>query len=202
MKTAFIIHGTSDSSDSHWFSWLKKELEKRDYEVIVPQFPWIQEESYDSWKNIFKSSEYKITSDSIFIGHSLGACFILKLLSKEDYKISWIYLVWAWGELFTNEVLISQHKKFKDIGFEIPFEWMKYYESFVENLDFEKIQKNVSKRYIINSKNDSFIPLELGENLQKNIDAELILYSHAGHFCKRDGYTEFWDLLDIIERWS
>lgn len=200
MKTAFIIHGTSDTPDSHWFGWLKRELEKREYEIVAPQFPWIQEESYEKWAQLFEEHEYKMNTDSIFIGHSLGTCFILKLLSEKDIKVHGIYLIGAWGEIFSEEILLNQHKKFKEVGFDIPFDWMKNYESFVEKLDFEKIKNSAQKRFIINSKNDPYIPLELAENLQKNIDAELILYSHAGHFCKRDGYTEFWDLLDVIQR--
>lgn len=200
MKTAFIIHGTSDTPDSHWFGWLKRELEKREYEVVAPQFPWIQEESYEKWAQLFEEHEYKMNTDSIFIGHSLGTCFILKFLSEKDIKVHGIYLIGAWGEIFSEEILLNQHKKFKEVGFDIPFDWMKNYESFVEELDFERVKNSVQKRFIINSKNDPYIPLELAENLQKNIDAELILYSHAGHFCKRDGYTEFWDLLDVITR--
>ncbi len=200
MKTVFIIHGTDDSPSSQWFPWLKWELEKRGYQVIVPHFPWIEKESFENWYNTFSPYEHLITSESLFVWHSLGCAFILKLLSKTSFHIKKMILVWVWGEFFSEELNKVQYDTFQKMGFMFPYDWMYHYESFITDLDFEKIQQSAEKRIIINSKNDPFIPLELGENLQKNIDAELILYSHAGHFCKRDGYTEFWDLLDVIEK--
>ena len=35
----FIIHGIYATPEANWFPWLKKELESRGNEVIVPKFP-------------------------------------------------------------------------------------------------------------------------------------------------------------------
>ena len=39
MKKVVIIHGANGSPEENWFPWLKKELETKGIEVIIPQFP-------------------------------------------------------------------------------------------------------------------------------------------------------------------
>lgn len=39
MKIAFIFHGTAGFPEEDWFPRLKGKLEKRGYQVFVPQFP-------------------------------------------------------------------------------------------------------------------------------------------------------------------
>ncbi|PIN68395.1 hydrolase, partial [Candidatus Woesearchaeota archaeon CG11_big_fil_rev_8_21_14_0_20_57_5] len=36
MKTVFIFHGTEGYPEENWFSWLKQELERIGYQVVVP----------------------------------------------------------------------------------------------------------------------------------------------------------------------
>jgi predicted alpha/beta hydrolase family esterase len=92
-----------------------------------------------------------------------------------------------------------QYEKFIQLGAKFPKELMYRYESFVDGIDFEKIQKQCQKYMILNSNNDPFIPVEYATRLQKKLDCELTWFSHAGHFCKRDGYVEFWELLECID---
>ena len=39
MDNYIIIHGSFGSKDGNWFPWLKKELEKENKDVVVPQMP-------------------------------------------------------------------------------------------------------------------------------------------------------------------
>ena len=37
MKRVVMIHGWSGGTGDHWFPWLKDELEKKGYQVFVPE---------------------------------------------------------------------------------------------------------------------------------------------------------------------
>jgi hypothetical protein len=39
MKRVILIHGWDGFPNNCWFPWLKKELEDKDFEVIVPAMP-------------------------------------------------------------------------------------------------------------------------------------------------------------------
>jgi predicted alpha/beta hydrolase family esterase len=92
MKNAIILHGTGDSPEGFWFPWLKKELEKDDYEVWVPQLPDADNPEIDKWLP-FILRNGKFTDKTIVIGHSAGASIILALLEDLNVKIKQAILV-------------------------------------------------------------------------------------------------------------
>ena len=83
----FIIHGVYANPEANWFPWLKTELEKRGFEVIVPKFPTPLDQSLESWLRVFSHYEDKINEETVLIGHSLGTAFILNYLEKTSKKI-------------------------------------------------------------------------------------------------------------------
>ena len=82
MKNALIIHGTEGYPEENWFPWLKQELEKRGYEVFVPQFPSPPKvpAKIAEWFDVLKNYEQHVNGDTIIIGHSLGGVFTLRIL--------------------------------------------------------------------------------------------------------------------------
>lgn len=183
MKNAIIIHGTYGNPNENWFPWLKNELEKVGYYVDVPSFPTPENQSLESWKNIF-SNKYieKLNSDSIIIGHSLGVAFILTILESLNHPVRAIFLVSGFLELLGN-------KEFDDLN-----------KSFIDkNFNWEKIKSNVEKIYIYHSNNDPYVPMENAQLLAEKLDTTMSIISNAGHFNEKAGYTKFPLLLsDII----
>src|SRR3989344_5777158 len=49
MKRAFIIHGWGGEPTSNWHPWLKKELERNNFEVEVPTMPNTDAPEMESW---------------------------------------------------------------------------------------------------------------------------------------------------------
>jgi predicted alpha/beta hydrolase family esterase len=176
MKKAFIIHGIEGHSKENWFPWLKQELEKEGYEVIVPDFPNSGNPKLNEWINHF--SKYKLDANSIIISHSLGVPFTLTLLEKHKAKTT--FLVAGFTGALNNDFdarmnTIAQRK----------FNW-------------EKINQNCKSFYLFYSDNDPYVPIEKAEELAKKLGIDPILIKNAGHFNESAGYTKFPILLEKI----
>ncbi len=185
MKNAIIIHGTYGNPDENWFPWLKEELEKMGYRVDVPSFPTPDNQSLGSWMNTFGNPKDKLNTDSILIGHSLGAVFILTILESLDSPVKAVFLVSGFLGLLGN-------KEFDDLN--ISFATKKF--------NWEKIKSNFKKIYIYHSDNDPYIPLENAKAISKNLGGKLIVIKDAGHFNSKSGYDRFDRLLADIKNYE
>ena len=176
----FIIHGVYANPGANWFPWLKKELESRDFEVIVPKFPTPFDQSLESWLRTIKNYEEKITNETILIGHSLGTAFILNYLEKTNKKIKAAILVAPFHKL-------------------LGIEYDELNKTFVgKEFNWEKIKNSCNKFFVFASDNDEYIPFEITEELTKNLNAEITLVPNGGHLNKKSGYDIFPLLLDCI----
>lgn len=176
----FIIHGVYANPEANWFPWLKKELEAQGYEVIVPKFPTPLDQSLESWFRVISQYENKISEETILIGHSLGAAFILTYLERTNKKIKAAILAAGFHKL-----LGSQYDEINKTFVDKQFDW-------------EKIKQSCGKFFVFASNNDSYIPLEIGQDLAKNLNAELNIVSNGGHLNKEAGYDDFPLLLKTI----
>lgn len=184
MKTAIIIHGTDGYPEENWFPWLKKEMEMLDYQVSVPQFPTGKDQNPENWFNIFQNYQEKINEETIIIGHSYGASFLLRLLEKLDTKIT--------AAVFVAPSIGILPIKYYDLDKEIvsePFNW-------------SKIKSHALHHFVFHSEDDPYICIENAEKAAKMLDAKFIKKDKAGHFNTKAGYTKFPELLDEIQNIS
>lgn len=178
MKNVFIVHEAYGYPDDNWFPWLKIELEKQGYKVIIPQFPTPEGQTLNNWLEVFES--YKdYLSNSIVIGHSLGMPFLLTVL--EQYKVDAAFFV---GGFYT----IPKGSQF--------YEGAK---TFVEKeFDFDEIKRNCKKFVIFHSDNDPYVSLRRAELLARELGVQVSLIRGAGHFNSSAGYDKFEELLKAI----
>lgn len=106
MKNAVIVPGRPDkeeyydptvpaNSDSHWYSWLAKQLQLQDIHAVVAEPPFPYRPRYDEWKKEFE--RYDITPETILVGHSCGGGFLVRWLSEnKDAKVGKVVLVAPW----------------------------------------------------------------------------------------------------------
>ena len=177
-----ITHGVYANPDANWFPWLKKEIEGKGHEVIIPHFPTPLDQSLESWMRTISKYKNKISEETVMIGHSLGAAFILNYLEGANKKIKAAFLVAGF---------------FKSIG----SEYDKLNETFInKNFDWKKIKGNCEKFFVISSDNDPYIPLEINKELARLVNAELKIIHNGGHLNKKAGYGKFPELLDFISK--
>lgn len=175
-----IIHGVYANPSSNWFPWLKKELESKSYEVLVPKFPTPFDQSLESWMRIIARFEYKINEETVLIGHSLGAAFILNYLEQTSKKIKATFLVAGF-----HKPLGIQHDEINKTFINKEFDW-------------DKIKNNCKKFFVIASDNDEYISLDISRELAQNLDVELKIIHKGGHLNKEAGYDNFPLLLERI----
>ena len=180
MEKAFIFHGTGASPEDHWFPWMKEKLEEKGLEVFVPDFPTPENQSLEAWMEVLQDYP-EIDEETILIGHSTGAVFILSILEKVE-NVKAAYLISG----FTGKLGIE----FDELN-----------KTFAEKeFDFENIRGSREEIHVFHSASDPYVPLEKGEELARNIEASLNLKAEAGHFNTDSGYTEFPELSKEISR--
>lgn len=181
MKKVFIIHWTEGHPKENWFPWLKDELEKQWYIVQVPTFPTPKGQELKVWLDTFKPHFSQLDEDTILIGHSVWAWFILSVLENISKPVKAIYLVWWFlGNLWNAYI-------------------DKLCQSFVsKEFDWAKIRANCNKSFIINSDNDPFVPLEKWKQLAVKLIWNFMLINNAWHFNIAAWYDDIPFLLDKI----
>lgn len=183
MKKAFIFHGTGAGKYDHWFPEIKKKLESEDVEVIRPEFPTPEGQKLENWMKVLDEQEAEIDEETVLIGHSTGAVFILSILEELEKTVE-------------ASFLISGFKGKLGIEFD------ELNETFAEkDFDFEKIKSSSKEFYVFHSKSDPYVPLEKGAQLASDLSANLELVANAGHFNTESGYTDFPELWRELQRY-
>lgn len=186
MKNALILHGTYGTPNKNWFQWLKKELEKLGYEVLIPQLPKSDKPNIKRYNKFLLSKDFDFNNDTIIIGHSSGAVAILGLLEAlpKNVKVNSVYLVGSFKDSLGN-------KNFEGL--------------FTNPFDFKLIKTKSRKFIYFHSDNDPYCPLSHAKYLQKHTAGELVLIPGQKHFSTNEGglkYKKFPELLAKIKNTS
>jgi len=173
-----ILHGWGANSQSNWFPWLKKELEKRGHRVYCPDLPDSQYPKIKEWLTVVRNLIGDF-NDIVIVGHSLGAVAIPRILEelKEGERIKVGILVSG----FVNNPSIEEINDF-----------------FKKEVDWEKVKSKADKFFIINSDDDPYVPLKEAELLHKKLGGELIIEKGLGHINAGSGFLEYKKVLDIV----
>lgn len=180
MKNAIILHGIGSNPNEFWFPYIKKGLEKKGYQVSIPQLPDKDNpniKTYLPW--ILKKEVFN--KETVLIGHSSGASLILAILESLNTKIKQAILV--------SGFLIRGGVRPRDIvKKENEYNW-------------KKIKSNVENIVIINSTNDPWgCNDKQGKKIFKYLGGVLIINNngHMGSNTYKQPYKEFPLLLQLI----
>lgn len=180
MKNYFIIHGSNGHSKENWFPWMKKSLEEKGYECIVPDFPCENGHILSEWYSVLDKYKEKITPETTFIVHSRGLSFLLNLLRDYDYRIDKLVAVGGFIENLWHKPGTPKTT------------------FFAKEFDFERVKSRCNTILNYQSDNDPYIPVEHGKRVSEALDAKYVLIQGAGHFNSAAGYTDFPKLLEDL----
>ena len=159
---------------------MKSELEKNKHRVIVPNFPHTDTPTLEEWREYMKKYDDSIDEESVFVGHSLGGAFALRLLETMNHAIRATFLVASVWETQDNE-----YAPLMTSFTETPYDW-------------KTIQKNGGGIHIVHSDDDKYLPLSYSGELQKNLECRMTVIPGGKHLNTEAGFKEFPALRDVI----
>lgn len=182
-KSCIIIHGspddkTDDSFTKHWIPWIKKNLEKNKIPTQVPFMPHPHDPVYEDHKRVFERLE--VNEDTVLIGHSDGAAFLVRWLGETKVKIDKLILIAPWKIARSDD---ETNKAFFD--FEID----------------ESIGYRANEVILFSSNTGPKEGNETFKVFQDALEGEVINLKGHGHYTEEDmGTTEFPELLEVVLR--
>lgn len=183
MKKAAIIHGAKGSPNSNWFNAISPELKSDGFEVFIPQFPTPQGQTLENWLNHFHSQVGKMDQDSLLIGHSVGAVFVLRLLEKLESPISTAVLVSG----FTGTLGLPEYDNLNESFISEPFNW-------------NQIRRNAKHFICFNGENDPYVPFEQGQAIADSLGVKNHVIKDGGHLNSEFGFSTFPQLLSELTK--
>ncbi len=187
MKKAYLIHRWGGDSESDWYGWVKKELEKKGVEVTVFDMPDSDNPKIEKW---VKYLEQKINTDDLdehtyFIGHSVGCQTILRYLEKlhKHKRIGGCVLIAPWFNLIN---LDSEELK-------IAHPWVN------TTVDFSRIMDHCNNFLAIFSDNDPYVHLDEVEKFKRFLGAKVMIKSKKGHFTEDDDVHRIPEIIRFVK---
>ena len=174
-----ILHGIGGYAGIHWQKWLKEELEKKGYNILMPTLPNSDRPDRKKWKSIVKQiiAQVELKNLSI-VGHSLSIPTALDVIEELNKTIKALFCVSGFCS---------------DYGVELNSYFLKE-----KNIDFNKVRKNVKKSIVFYADNDPYVPQEKLYELSNNLLTEPIIIHNGGHLNTDAGFTTFPQLLEEI----
>lgn len=180
MKSYFVIHALGRTENDYWYKFIKRTVGNKGYKCFVPTMPPIEEMSYESWAKCFDKYKKFINEESVFIGHSTGAIFIVRYLMENKLKVSRYISVVG----FNKENPKSINSSWEDINKTF----------FVENL--LKFREFAKERISFYSPTDVY-DFNVLDDFATQIDSKKEIVEDAGHFTK--GYeNNFEEILKYL----
>ena len=100
MKKALILHAWFSKPEDNWYSWLMSELEKKGYEVWVPELPTMPTNAPDMETMLkFILEKNFVDGETVVIGHSLGSVLALRLAERIKFGKGILLAAWDYNDL-------------------------------------------------------------------------------------------------------
>ena len=168
MPRVIIVHGWDGYPEEGWFPWLKRELEKKGFEVQVPAMPNPAKPKIETWVPHLAKIVGEPNENLFLVGHSIGCQTILRYLESlhADKKIGGAVLVAGFFKLILGT---NEEEETAKPWLETP-------------IDFGKVKSHSNNFTAVFSDNDPSVSLENKKLFEENLGAKTIVLSNKGHF--------------------
>lgn len=161
-------------SNEHWIPWLQHQLLLHNVLTQAVELPQPYKPDYKAWKETVE--QFQIDEETVLIGHSCGAGFLLRWLSENKKAASKLILVALWLD---PEDQLSNN--------------------FFDFVIDSQLAERINDIYIFVSANDDQDVIDSVEIIEKRLkDTHKIAFENKGHFTYNDMQTrEFSALRDV-----
>lgn len=185
-KRVFIVHRWEGSPRKDWYPWLKRELQKKGFTVMVPAMPHPERPTIGDWTKHLAKAVGKLDDDTYFIGHSVGCQTIIRHLATQKTACGGAVFVGGWFKLTPEATEDAASRR-------IAKPWL------YSTIPFNAARKNLKSSIAFLSDDDPYVPFhENKEVFEKVLGAEVILRKGRGHFTGSEGATELPEALKAI----
>lgn len=195
-----LFHGAFGGPEGNWFPQLKEKLESFGQEVVSPQFPvevWDgvtkkgpnfppQKQTLKNWLASFEKSvlpKLNKKDKLCFVGHSLGAVFILHLADKYKLQLD--------SAIFVSPFMSELNKLWQFDHVNKSF--------YKANFDFTKLKNLIPLSYVLYSDNDPYVDKKLSLGFAENLKSSPILVTRAGHLNSEVNLNELPLVLELCK---
>lgn len=180
----YIVHGYDSGVDKNWFPWLANKLSEIGVECHILALPNPTHPKPYEWLDSMRlqiSNSGGVSTDTYFVGHSLGTISTLHFLQNLD-SIN-----------IGGYVLVS--------GFCAYVKGLEMLDCFIDfGFDFAKLRAITDKKVVISARDDSIVPSSFSYDLAQNLDSDFIQTRTGGHFMQSEGYKSFPLVLEQLKR--
>jgi len=187
MKRVFIVHRWEGSPRSDWYPWLKRTLEEKGFQVMVPKMPDTRRPKIRSWVDALKKQVRVVDQDTYFIGHSIGCQTIIRYLGSQSKKCGGCIFVGGWFALTSQATPTLEYER-------LAAPWL------LTPIDFSRAKKNIGGAIAILSTNDPYVPILNKEVFVKTLGVKVKMVNDYGHFTKEEGITSLPFIIKEIKR--
>lgn len=163
MKRAIIVHCLGGNPRYAWYPWVKTQLEKKGYTVIVPEMPDPDPPRLATWLPHLTEVIGNPDDQLVLIGHSIGCATIMRYLEslEDDQQIGKAIFVAG----FTDQLGFKELENY-----------------FQKPLNYQKIKNKAKNGFVaIQSDDDPYVSAQYGQRLKDELGAKLIIKHGAKH---------------------
>ncbi|MCH7336242.1 alpha/beta hydrolase [Acinetobacter sp. NIPH 2699] len=181
-STVYIAHCESADPDQHWYLWLEQQLK---HEGVAVERIFLADASHpdtEIWHTCLEAQLKKLNEHSIMVAHGLSCVAVVRFLAAKLQQ-----------KTIKAGVFIA--------AFNEPLPQQPALDSFICHSSFESgiLRQHIQRRVVLFSSNDPIVPVPLSFKFSHLLNAQLIEVTQAGHFRAEDGYTEFPQLLQVLQ---
>ncbi|EPF77460.1 hypothetical protein GCM10025882_16670 [Acinetobacter gyllenbergii] len=181
-NSVFILHCENADPEQHWYAWLEQQLKSEDVFVERVFLADANHPEAEIWQTCLDAQLKGLNEQSIVVAHGLSCVAVARFLAKR----------------------LKQHAVKAGIfiaGFHDPISKHPEFNSFLEHSHFESglLRVNIQRRLVFFSTNDPVVPVPLTFKFSNLLNAQLIEVAQAGHFRTEDGFSEFPQLLQVVQ---